>query len=937
MKARSSLRPNVRYALACRQLPRDFAPNHQRQAEAYRTFGRREIRLIALILTLVLFAQTSLPAKACGPETIDPIFVFSNSPDLPFEEFAKGKVGILQSTFGRKTLVIAHRYLAGGTFTEDEQRGLVEALKGKAPEDEGDAAVKLWIATRKEVLQDEKEPPPIYDERRHPDGYDFFPNCTRNAFEVATQTLKDRVSSYGAEDVNVRDWLQAQDVVFRNCAEESLSPSEIGVGSPRWLQKDREYQIAAAFFYSLNFAEAHSRFEKIADDADSVWQETASYLVGRTLVRQGSLTKNENEKRALYGQAETYLINQVSRGGKFQNAAKRLLALVKYRLHPDERVRELAQILNEQSGNENLRQDLIDYTWLLDKFDEQVQKEEEERKKLLNPTPSPEPFYKPDLKYQERYEAIQHGEVIEVYFSPRKPDGQPEYEKSVSLELRADATEADALQEIEVRLARKLSAEETKDLKDAYASGASRRLWLLSPNRKMATRDYDGCGDNCNQPPLKLFPAFLRADDLTDWILTFESTDPKAYAHSLFKWRQNHSTAWLSVALSKANKSSPSLGRLLREAERIDPSAPAFPTVAYHLVRLRLELNEAEAAKKLLDQIISAQLEALPISSQNLFLEQRMNLADSVSDFLRFSGRKPVAFYEYGTTGRISDILRIEKSFWEPEYHKETKEEFDRKKEENFKELLLWDERKACDENTVDVLNWHFPVALLLEVSRDQALPDYLRRSVALAVWTRAVLIKNESVAKEAARDLSRLAPEMSEMLSVYLDIKSPEQRDHEALYIMLKFSNLSPWVPSGIPVFSTAEESEYYFETSWWCEPDDIEYDDNGTESPKLVTSPRFLSAQVLAVAKRERAAIKAIGHAKGFLGKKVLAWAKRSPNDPRIPEALYIAVQANQSYKYGCDSWEQDEETRLKLEALLREKYPQSSWTAKLEEDNH
>ena len=51
--------------------------------------------------------------------------------------------------------------------------------------------------------------PEIYDERRH-NGYDFFPNCTSNAFEVATQTLTDRVTSYGATDTNVRNWLDAQ-------------------------------------------------------------------------------------------------------------------------------------------------------------------------------------------------------------------------------------------------------------------------------------------------------------------------------------------------------------------------------------------------------------------------------------------------------------------------------------------------------------------------------------------------------------------------------------------------------------------------------------------------------------------------------------------------------------------------------------------------------
>ena len=487
---------------------------------------------------------------ACGPETIDPIFVFTDSPDLPFEEFAKGKIGILRSTFGRKTLVIAYRYLNGGTFTEDEQRGLVEALKGKAPEDDDNAAIKAWIAARKEIVPDEQEPPAIYDERRN-NGYDFFPNCTKNAFEVATQTLKDRVASYGAEDVNVRDWLQAQDVVFRNCAEGSVAPSPAGSGSPRWLQKDRDYQIAAAFFYSLNFAEARSRFEKIADDPDSDWQETASYLVGRTLVREASLTKNEKEKHALYERAEAYLINLMARGGRFQNASKRLLGLIKYRLRPEERVRELAQVLDEQSGNGNLRQDLIDYTWLLDKFDEQAQKAEDERKKLLNPSPSPEPVYKPDPEYQARSEAMQRGELIELYFSPKKPVGESDYSKSITLRLKSNVTEAEVFQEVEIGLGRKLSPDESKDLKEQYASALSRREWLLSPNRKLEGNHYEGCSGRCNELTLALLPAFLRSDDLTDWIMTFQSNDPKAYSHSVSRWRQTHSTAWLSIALTK--------------------------------------------------------------------------------------------------------------------------------------------------------------------------------------------------------------------------------------------------------------------------------------------------------------------------------------------------------------------------------------------------
>jgi hypothetical protein len=168
--------------------------------------------------------------------------------------------------------------------------------------------------------------------------------------------------------------------------------------------------------------------------------------------------------------------------------------------------------------------------------------------------------------------------------------------------------------------------------------------------------------------------------------------------------------------------------------------------------------------------------------------------------------------------------------------------------------------------------------------------------------------------------------------LNAYLKAETRTQQENEALYIMLKFSSLTPYVPSGIPEFSTAEQSDYYFETSWWCKPAEVEYNEDGTESPKVVNTPKFLNLQIVGSAKKERAALNAIGDGPGYLGKRVLEWSRRSPSDPRIPEALYIAIQANQSYKYGCNSWEADEETRTKLETVLKEKYSGSSWAAKL-----
>ena len=145
-----------------------------------------------IVFALSLSTATALnlfpPARACGPFTIDPIFVFRESPDLPFEDFTKGRIGIVRPGFGRKTLVIAYRYLNGGFFTDDEQSALVEALKGTAPEEDGGNALKGWIAARKELLPENEALPEIYVERKNA-SYDFFPNCAKNDTRVTTGYL----------------------------------------------------------------------------------------------------------------------------------------------------------------------------------------------------------------------------------------------------------------------------------------------------------------------------------------------------------------------------------------------------------------------------------------------------------------------------------------------------------------------------------------------------------------------------------------------------------------------------------------------------------------------------------------------------------------------------------------------------------------------------
>jgi hypothetical protein len=886
-------------------------------------------KVVAAGITALLALHCAVPANACGPSFIRPVFLFENSPDLPFAEFTKGKIGILKPTFGRKTLTIAFRYLNGGSFTTDEQKVLVTALSGKAVEEPATDPVKVWVETRKQFLAENEKLPEIYVEQRY-GGYDFFPNCTPNAFEVASETLKARVASYGAGDKNVQAWLKAQDTVFQNCSSAGNFPEALGNETVEWLRKDRDYQIAAAHFYSLKFDQARKLFTAIALDAASPWQETADYLVGRTWIRQASLTQNETESDEAYRQAELYLQALQIRSTKFARATARLLALVKYRIHPEQRMRELAQLLAYQNGNDNIGQDLIDYVWLVDKFETEKL---EEIAKSKNPPKGTEVESERDRFFRERREAIRAGQMLEITIYPKLKEGTPDYSEHVMLDFKQDITEAEVIREFEVKTGRNLTEEELKQIKERLNGAIEYRKYLLSPNRKIGSvNEHKGCDYECERLTIAGRPESLRTDDLTDWMLTLQTDDPAAYLHALSKWRETKSEAWLAVVMTKAQKGSPRLAQVMRRAERIERDSPAFATIAYNLVRLKISLGQQIQARAILDDIVSWQSEVLPISAQNQFLEQRMRLSKTLDEFLQYSSRQPIAFYDDYRYGKIRDFIEDAKNSFDPDYNKQSKEEFDREIEKSYATLLPWDNQASFDEATIELINWHFPLSVMADVSMNPALTEHQRRRFALATWTRAIVLNQPSVAQKIAPEVLKLAPELATVFQAYQDSRTPQERNNAALFVLLKFPSLSPLLDVSVYGLKAAEDGDYYFELAWWCAPSQTEYNREGNEVRKVVSKPMFLTPAQIEASRRERAALIAIGSAKSYLGKQAIAWAKSSPADPRIPEALYIAVQANSPYKYGCSSWEHDEAIRKRAETILRTRYPESTWTGKL-----
>lgn len=328
--------------------------------------------LVAGLLAFALFFTATPPAHACGPFSIEAIFVHTVHPDYPMDRFAAGRIGVLQPSYARSYLTVAYRYLSGSTFTTDEQKALTSLWKdrlefGWSAGDED--WVKTWLEARRKVVSQDPAPISVYRSREKPNEYESYLNCQKDSFDTAISTLNERIAKYGADSANVETWLEAQDQVFSNCAGGSFIPAELPADSDALLREDRAYQIAAANFYSTNFDEAKRRFQSIASDTASPWRNSSTYLVARTLVRKASLGPPEQKQESLSAaEAQLRKILADKNLSSLHAASTRLLNLVRLRAHPEERLNELAQTLTTKTNNANLKQDLWDYTVLLDGF-----------------------------------------------------------------------------------------------------------------------------------------------------------------------------------------------------------------------------------------------------------------------------------------------------------------------------------------------------------------------------------------------------------------------------------------------------------------------------------------------------------------------------------------------------------------------------------------
>ena len=386
---------------------------------------------------------------------------------------------------------------------------------------------------------------------------------------------------------------------------------------------------------------------------------------------------------------------------------------------------------------------------------------------------------------------------------------------------------------------------------------------------------------------------------LLSWIAAWRggATGATAYA----TWQQSHALPWLVMAIVKADASDPFASELINEAAEIPPDAHAYDTVFFHRVRLLTALKRTDEAGALLDAAIPPLQRQKPSSNLNALLGERMAVARNFKEFLIYAPRatlKTESQGSYDLHGQCNERARAVN------------------RDADCPEL----KQPQFNEDAVTVLNRNTPIDLLIEAATSPSMPANLRQNIAVAAWTRTILLQDSASAAKLSPSLPKEIRDTAGSSTAF-----------PASLAILRNPGIRPYLETGIPRVA----SYSYFDNlrnNWWCKPwGQSQY--SGEAKPMPVPNVGFLPADALSRADSEYQQLQQLPDSVVVIGQRVLDYAKAHPDDANIPEALALVVRAGH---YACQPYsgtDKSEYTPVSKAAfeLLHRRYPKSPWALK------
>jgi hypothetical protein len=323
-------------------------------------------RLAATLMSmLVLSGLVTAPALGSGDPGPFTTFIDRHG-GTPQERtrLYKGHMGVLL-TNGSNGLLYLQWRLMNGLEVGEATGGSLNASccdigSGTGPGD----GTYAWSAATQLVPSASPMSGWVPTELRGPD-YTWIPNCFRDAFNSAADTLKDRVARFGGRSPAVEAWLATQNAVFAACSDPNATLPAPMTNAPAWLKADRAYQEAAFALYKGQNQDAFARFQAIARDPKSPWAPKGLYLSARAMHREALAHPSPQAFAAARAAIAPLQARPDAYGYGEVHAMLRALA---YRDHPDLLFKKLDEELSAKAPVSDLAKGLRDYVTLSAKF-----------------------------------------------------------------------------------------------------------------------------------------------------------------------------------------------------------------------------------------------------------------------------------------------------------------------------------------------------------------------------------------------------------------------------------------------------------------------------------------------------------------------------------------------------------------------------------------
>ncbi len=367
--------------------------------------------------------------------------------------------------------------------------------------------------------------------------------------------------------------------------------------------------------------------------------------------------------------------------------------------------------------------------------------------------------------------------------------------------------------------------------------------------------------------------------DFSDWLLTFPSKDAK---HAVERWRGSHLAPWLIAALAITPPTDAAAGDLVAAARQVPAGEPAWPSATYYGIRIERLSGDTGAARQWADQALAAPQSD---STRNLLRAERLAMARDWTGFLRYSTRRPVAV-DFGDGNP-------DQPFGPNTPNKPV----------------------AFDTDSVGPMNRMVPLALWADAASNTWIPAGLQADIAQAGWVRALLLEDRDSARAFATRLAQLRPDVAAGMREYLAETDPHAAGFAAVFLMLRDPGFSPELRAGFGRLEPVTKLDDLRDNWWTLRP------------PTSVVSAPFLSDQDRAEGARQAEELRsAAANSVNYLCRAAIAWAKAHPDDPRVPEALHLAVRAT---RFGNSADPSSAPYSKEAFDLLHRRYPASPWT--------